>query len=288
MIHVALVGFGGPESEDEVRPFIEGILAGRRASPGRVAEVAEQYAAVGNRSPYNDEARALAAALREALAKRGVDVDLRLACRSWTPRLEELARDWTAVPVVAVSLTPYGGGPDGDMNRRRWDEQPRSASVSWVDGWHAGPGLFTAWVDRLRHEGAEHLLLTAHSVPVRAAHPYSDRIQALAERVAGAAGRSADEWSLVWQSRSGRPEDPWLEPDVCDRIETLADEGVRSVAVAPLGFVFDHVEVLYDLGVEARAVAERRGLAFSRVLAPGTHPALVDDLASRIVAAAER
>lgn len=287
MIRVALVGFGGPESAEEVVPFIEGILAGRRAGPGRVEEVAEQYAAVGNRSPYNDEARKLQAGVARALEAAGVEAKLKLACRSWHPRLEAVAEAWRDVPIVAVSLTPYGGGPGGDMNRRRFDGQERTGAIAWVDGWHETPGLRAAWVDRMAAADADHLLMTAHSVPVQFASPYADRIQALAGRIAADLGRPDGTWSLVWQSRSGRPEDPWLEPDVCDAIDALADRGVNSVAVAPVGFVFDHVEVLFDLGVEARHAAESRGLRYQRIPAPGDHPALVADLAALVIEAAE-
>jgi ferrochelatase len=265
-----------------VRPFIEGILAGRRASAGRVDEVVAQYRAVGGVSPYNAEARRFVAAV-EVLS--GVPAHLGMRC--WSPRIADVYSSIGGVDrLIAVSLTPFGGAVGRDRNRTALEKvmaAQTSIPVSWVDGWHDCDGLVEAWAHRLRHEDAEHLVMTAHSVPVRAAGPYADRVRGLAERVASAVGRDPDRWSLAWQSRSGRPEDPWLGPDVRDRLTDLA--GTGSVAVAPIGFVFDHVEILFDLGVQARRVAQDLGMDFRLVAAPGAHPALVADLAARIRAA---
>ena len=263
---VVLVGFGGPESPAEVRPFIRSVLEGRRSTPDRVDVVAAHYDAVGGSSPYNAEARGLRDALAEALG-----AEVRLALRHSGPPVAEVfagLRD-----PIAVSLTPFGGGPGGDANRRA--VEARGIDARWVDGWYADPGLAAAWCDGLEVRGR--LVMTAHSVPVRAAEPYAGRVRTLAENVAAGAG--ADDWELAWQSRSGRPTDPWLEPDVCDRMH-------GDVTVAPIGFLFPNVEVAYDLDVEARAAAEATGGSFRLVPPPGGRPGVVSALAARIRAPA--
>ncbi len=260
-MRIVLVGFGGPESPDRVRPFIRSVLAGRPAPPGRVEAVAAHYDAVGGRSPYNDAAAALAARLGEALG-----ADVQVAFRHAEPRIADALEDGD----TAVSLTPFGGGPGGDANRRA--VEALGIDARWIDGWHDEPGLVHAWAERLG--GSGRVVMTAHSVPVAAAEPYAGRVRDLASRVAAAAGLA--DWELAWQSRSGRPSDPWLEPDVCTRVS-------GDVTVAPIGFVLPNVEIAYDLGVEARAAADA---GFTLVPPPGAHPALVAALAARIRAAA--
>lgn len=267
-----LVGFGGPESPSDVTPFIERVLAGRRAPPGRVATVAAQYAIAGGTSGYNPAARELRDRLADA-----VEVPVVLGYRNAAPFLPDILSSLDARAIVAVSLTPFGGGRGGDGNRRAYEALEDPRPVQWVDGWYRSNGLIRAWADRLKGQ-AGHVVMTAHSVPIDSADEYAHQVEVLATQIAAAAG--LDDWSIAWQSRSGKPSDPWLGPDVCELIQEV--DG--PVVVAPIGFLFSNMEVEFDLGVEARAAATKQGLEFTLIRPPSLVDGLVADLAGRISA----
>ncbi len=291
---VLLIAFGGPENPDEVRPFIERVTAGRRIPPSRLDEVAHHYEIIGGRSPLNEITRRQAAALRERLARDGVAVPVHVGMRNWHPFLDQTLAALRADGcrrVSAIILSAFRA-------EASWDryvgsvEAARTAAgepaVAYSGAWSDHPLYVQAVADRAaatidRMPPARRdapLVFTAHSIPRSMADdsPYAAEFRRASQGVAERLGRSR--WTLAYQSRSGNPNDPWLEPDVCEVIETLAGDGERAVVVVPIGFVCDHVEVLYDLDVEARQRAEALGMGFYRAPAVNDHPLFMDLLAA--------
>jgi ferrochelatase len=292
---VLLIAFGGPTRPQEIRPFLENVTRGRRIPPERLDEVVHHYELIGGRSPLNEITFRQADALRGHLGRTPVYVGM----RNWEPyiadTLARMALDGVR-RATGVILAPHAT----ESSRERYVEAvdagratigPRAPAVDYVGSWHVHPLFIAAMAERvsaafdtvpavLRPDAA--LVFTAHSVPVAAAEqsPYTGEIEASSRAIAERLGRTR--WEVAYQSRSGRPSDPWLEPDVHATLGRLAAGGARAAVVAPVGFVCDHVEVLYDLDVEARAIAERHGLAFARAGTVNDHPLFIRMLADVI------
>ncbi len=296
-----LVGFGGPESSEEVLPFLERVTAGRGVPRERLAGVAAHYDALGGASPLNAQNRALLDAVEGRLRARGLDHPAYLGHRNSAPFvadvLAEIARaGHRRVLAFAASAFPSYSGCR--QYREDLAAAPAGLEVTKLAPYADLPGLVTALAERLAPLLTElgpgtTVLATAHSVPSAAAArsgPLGGAYQAELRRVCEAAVRAAaglaavptPPWQLVFQSRSGPPQVPWLEPDVGDEIRAAAASGVRSIALLPVGFLTDHVEVLWDLDVEAATVARQLGVRLLRAETPGTHPAFLDGLADRL------
>jgi ferrochelatase len=296
---VLLLAFGGPTRPDEIRPFLENVTRGRRVPPERLESVARHYELIGGRSPLNELTFRQADALRRALPRLPVYVGM----RNWAPYVADTLAEMTAGGIrraVGVVLSPHAN----EASRERYVETvdaaraalgPRAPEVVYPPTWHVHPGFVEALADRLRAALADvtaerradaAVVFTAHSVPLATASssPYAQEFLETARAVAAASG--VVRWQLAYQSRSGNPRDPWLEPDVNDALRALAAQGIRDVVVAPIGFVCDHVEVLYDLDVEARATAATLGVHFVRAQAVNDHPAFVAMLAEVVRSAA--
>ena len=293
---VLLIAFGGPENSGEVRPFLERVTAGRRIPRSRLDEVAHHYEVIGGRSPLNEITRRQAAALGKKLARDGAAVPVHVGMRNWCPFLDQALTALRAEGCRRVSgiiLSAF-------RTEASWDryvnsvEAARTAAgepaVAYAGAWADHPLYVQAVAERVaatidRMPPARRnapLVFTAHSIPRSMADgsPYAAQFRRASQSVAERLGRSG--WTLAYQSRSGNPNDPWLEPDVCQVIETLAGEGERAVVVVPIGFVCDHVEVLYDLDVEARERAEALGMGFYRAPAVNDHPLFIDLLAALV------
>jgi protoporphyrin/coproporphyrin ferrochelatase len=291
---LVLLSFGGPERREDVLPFLENVTRGRGVPPQRLAAVAEHYYHLGGASPINAQNRALQAAVQADLANHGVDLPVYWGNRNWHPFLADTLATMRADGVrrALVFTTSATSSYSGCRQYREDIAAARTGVDDAVDlvklrHYFDHPGFITALADGVRAARAgvganPRLVCTAHSIPVamndssgpsgglyRAQHAETARL--VAESVFGP-GAGFD---LAWQSRSGPPQVPWLEPDVNDHLRALAAAGVRDVIVAPTGFVSDHVEVAWDLDVEARATAESLGMSFVRAATPGTHPAFV-------------
>jgi ferrochelatase len=306
---VLLVSFGGPDGPDDVLPFLENVLRGRNVPRERMLEVAEHYHHFGGRSPINDQNRALLEALRRELAQRGPDLPVYWGNRNWHPFLADTLREMADAGIrrvaafVTSAFSSYSGcrqyreniadalAPLGD----------RAPAVDKLRVFFNHPGFVgpmaenvAACLDRFppARRGATPVLFTAHSIPTSMADScrYVAQLRESCRLVAEGAG--AGTWELVFQSRSGPPTQPWLEPDVCDRIRELAATGHDGVIAAPIGFVSDHMEVLYDLDTEAADLCRSLGVRFERAATVGTAPAFVamirDLIAERHVGAADR
>ncbi|TFV56772.1 ferrochelatase [Geodermatophilus sp. DF01-2] len=295
-----VLSFGGPEGHDDVMPFLENVTRGRGIPRERLEEVAEHYHSFGGVSPINDQNEALIAAVEADLAAAGVQLPVYWGNRNWAPYVEDTWRQLAddGVEHVYVLATSAYASYSGC---RQYHEDVARARVVTGGGptaeklphYFDAPGFVRANADALAAaiaslpeevRGTARLVATAHSIPDAMAavagpegHAYEAELTAAAQLVVDAAapGRSFD---LVWQSRSGPPSVPWLEPDVNDHLRALAAAGERAVALFPVGFVSDHLEVVWDLDNEARATASEVGLAFARAATAGTHPAFVRSL----------
>jgi len=289
---VLVVSFGGPEAPDDVMPFLENVTRGRGVSRERLEEVAHHYERFGGVSPINAQNRALVDALRHELAAHGIDLPVYLGNRNWHPLLEDTLRELTADGIERVlafftsSLSSYSGCRQYRENLFEAQEAvgPDAPEVLRTRVFYNHPGFVEANAEHVaaalatfdpERRAAARVVFTAHSIPVAMARHsrYEDQLAESARLVAERAG--APRYDVVYQSRSGSPAVPWLGPDVGEHLRELASAGVREVVLSPVGFVSDHMEVVYDLDVEARAVAGELGLDLVRAPAAGTHPAFV-------------
>jgi ferrochelatase len=293
---VLLVAFGGPTRPEEIRPFLEIVTRGRRIPAARLDEVAHHYEQMpGGRSPLTELTLAQASALEAALAATGLALPVAVGMRNWHPFLHETLAELAARGhrrILAVILSALRC--EASWDRYRDDvagaraRTPGAPAVDFADPWFAHPGFLDAVAARARaaldEVPAERrawtpLVFTAHSIPVAMAEdaPYVAELTAVAHAVA--ARLEHRRFSIAYQSRSGAPGDRWLEPDINDVIRSQGEDREPHVVVVPAGFVCDHVEVLYDLDVEARATAKAAGVTLHRAAAVNHHPAFIAALA---------
>jgi len=298
-----VVSFGGPEGPDDVLPFLENVTRGRDIPRERLQEVGEHYYMFGGRSPINDQCRALVAAVGADLAEHGIPVPVYWGNRNWEPYLSDtlaqMARDGVrrAACFVTSAYASYSGCRQYRENLFDAAQAvPDAPRLDRLRHYYNHPGFATPFVDATvtalegMPEGTR-LVFVTHSVPESMdagsgpdGHAYSQQHRlvaaAVADRVAEATGRS-QLWDLAFCSRSGSPHVPWLEPDVNDLLEMLAEEREPGVVAVPIGFVSDHMEVVYDLDTEAADTAKRLGMPYARAATPGVDPrfvAMVRDL----------
>lgn len=274
-----LVSFGGPEGPDDVMPFLRNVTAGRGVPDERLAEVAEHYKLFDGVSPINAQNRELLAALRTALAPRAVY----WGNRNWAPYLPETLAQMRADGVARAAVFITAAYASYSSCRQYREDlaaaQPGDLQLDKLRHYYNHPGFITAQVDQVVVLGEAlvpdaRMIFTAHSIPLASARTSGPHGGAYEAQLQVAAGLVADqvrertawrgEFELAWQSRSGPPSVPWLEPDINDRLEELAVSGVRDVVVVPFGFVSDHVEVRYDLDIEAAETAGRVGIRLAR------------------------
>lgn len=312
-----LVSFGGPERPEDVLPFLANVTRGRGVPPARLAEVAEHYAALGGRSPINDQCRALLAAVRADLDAAGVDIAVYWGNRNWAPFLASAVREMRddGVRRVAAFVTSAYSSYSGCRQYREnlFDavaEVPGAPVIDRLRQYYNHPGFIGPFVEAacdarqgLPAEVRERavLLFVTHSIPTSMAdtsgpdggwyvEEHRSAAALVAEGVAERTGTGAVPWRLAYCSRSGPPHLPWLEPDVNGVLVELAAAKVPAVVTVPIGFVSDHVEVLHDLDTEAAETADRCGIAWARAATPGTHPSFVAMVRDLLLerAAAER
>jgi protoporphyrin/coproporphyrin ferrochelatase len=309
-----LLSFGGPEGPGDVLPFLRNVTQGRDVPPERLAEVAEHYLAFGGVSPINAQCRSLLAAVGADFARHGLSLPLYWGNRNWPPLLEDtvarMAADGVrrAVAFVTSAYSSYSACRQyrDDIERARAAVGPAAPVIDKVRPYFNHPGFIGPFADSVRAALASlpldvrpdaRLVFTAHSVPLGMAAAsgspsagtavsgpggrYAAELREAARLITERAGLPRPAFDLVFQSRSGPPRVPWLEPDVGDHLAAIAKEGVPAAVVVPVGFTSDHMEVVHDLDVEAAGVAEVLGLSFARAAAPMPDPrfaAMVTDL----------
>jgi ferrochelatase len=279
-----ILSFGGPEKREDVIPFLENVLRGRNVPHERMLEVAEHYYHFEGRSPINDQNRALIEALRPV-----VKMPIYWGNRNWHPMLADTIRQMRddgvkrAVAFVTSAFGSYSGCRQyiDDIARARAAVEGAPEIVK-IPPFSAHPKFIEAMTDRVRTALVElprgQLVFTAHSVPVSMAQssPYVQELEVACAKAASNVGKA--DWKLVFQSRSGPPTQPWLGPDICDHLRETRTDSV----IVPIGFLSDHMEVLYDLDTEARAVANELGIRMVRAGTAGTHPAMIDMIAELV------
>ena len=292
---VLVVSFGGPEGPDEVMPFLDRVLAGRPVPPPVKARIAERYARFGGVSPINAHTREFIAALEARLAAKGPRLPVYWGNRNSAPLLVDAMRRMAgdgvknAIAFVTSMFSSYSGCRQYREDLYRAAEQAAGAPrIDKLRVAYNHPGFMAAVADRVREAQAiapngAALLFTAHSLPVTMAAraDYEAQLDEACALVAKCVGD--DHWRLAFQSNNARSGDPWLTPTLEDALASIAASGRSSVVVAPIGFVCDHMEVVLDLDVEARACAESLGLAYYRAPTVGTHPAYVDMVRQLVV-----
>lgn len=311
---VLLAGFGGPEGQDDVIPFLRNVTRGRGIPDERLEEVATHYRHFGGVSPINDHNRALKTALEAELTARGVDLPVLWGNRNWPPYLTEAVSDAHERGyrrLLGVATSAYSSYSSCRQYREDFATALESTgmtdviTIDKVRQFFDHPGFVAPFITGVRDALAQldergigphrvHVLFSTHSIPVTDAErsgprdvdfgpggAYAAQHQAVAEVVMAAQSVSAA-WQLVYQSRSGPPNMPWLEPDIVDVIDTLDRDALDAIVIVPIGFVSDHMEVMWDLDTEATEAAEERGFTVVRTATPGVDPAFVAGLVDLI------
>ena len=290
---ILVTSFGGPEGPDDVMPFLEKVLRSKNVPRDRMLEVAEHYYHFGGKSPINDQNRLLIAALEAELAQHGPGVPIYWGNRNWHPMLTDTLCQMKADGVrralafVTSAYSSYSSCRQyrEDIARAQEATGEGAPVVDKIRAFHNHPGFVEAVTDRLQQalakipedrREAAHLIYTAHSIPVAMSQgcDYEKQLKETGRLVAEELGHK--EWRLVYQSRSGPASQPWLEPDILDCLrEVKARGGSSDVVIAPIGFVSDHMEILFDLDTQARELCAELGLQMVRAETVGTHPRFI-------------
>jgi len=307
---ILLISFGGPTKKDDIRPFLENVTRGRAIPKARIDEVAHHYELIGGASPINAITDRQAKGLQKQLEKSGHPLPVYVGNRNWYPFISETLKKMTADGIKrAVGFITAAYRCEASWERyinavedARKEMGPSAPEVIYNNPWFDHPLFIEAAVARIQetlrmlpgNPNRRELMpwiFTAHSIPraMAEASDYAGELRAACELVAEKLGKK--EWVLAYQSRSGRPDDPWLEPDVCDVIKKLANHDgvqVKDVLLIPIGFLADHVEVLFDLDVEAKEVCKEFGIKFHRAQTVGDHPAFLAMMADVVLKAAQQ
>lgn len=296
---VLLIAFGGPTSSEEIRPFLARVTQGTAIPPQRLEEVARHYEAVGGRSPLNEITTRQARAVQKLLREQGMDLPVYVGMRNAAPFLVDTIRQMAGDGVqraLGFILSSHHTEASWERYQRnvadaRLEIGRAAPEIDYCAGWHDHPLFIQTWCELIgetfagiarEHHSATPLVFTAHSVPVPMANRsrYVEQLEITAHSVAEKIGH--ENWCMAYQSRSGKPGDPWLEPDINAVIRDLSSQGAADVVIAPIGFVCDHVEVLYDLDIEAKRTAAQAGVQLHRAGCPNDHTNFIQMIADVI------
>jgi len=300
LIGVLLMAYGGPESLDDLPGYLADIRGGRPTPRAVLDEITNNYRQIGGKSPLPELTRRQANGIEALLNASGPAFRVYLGMRHWAPWIEETVHDMIddgITRAVAMVLAPHYSG----LSIAKYHAKIRTGlemydgaiDVAYIDSYHDAPGYIRALVNRVREgiarwpepeRDAVHVVLSAHSLPERIlkmGDPYQDQLLQTARLVAGGAGLRDDQWSWSYQS-AGRSPEPWLGPQIEEHIPVLAARGVRSVVSVPIGFVCDHVEILYDIDIKAQQVARAHGVRLERPPALNDDPLFIETLAGLI------
>ena len=295
-----MIAFGGPTKPEDIRPFLSNVLRGVPAPPGRLEEVARHYEQLGGRSPITELTFQQAKSLAALLEREGPRLPVYVGMRYWHPMtsetVEQMVRDKVNRAVGLIMAAHDSGAASWEKSVRAVTDAlvatgPRAPQVDFAQPCYNHPDFIAAAAEQIRLQlqaippglrRSTPLLFTAHSIPssMATSSPYVQQLHESCRLVAEALGRP--DWLLAYQSRSGDPREPWLTPGVSDVLRKLKAEGYRSVVLAPIGFVCDHVEVLFDLDIEAKAEANALGLELKRAGTVNDHPLYIRALADLV------
>jgi ferrochelatase len=300
---VLIVSFGGPQGPADIRPFLENVLRGRRVTPERIEEVAHHYELFGGISPLPEITRRQAEGLRTRLMDAGHPLPVYVGMRNWHPFLVDTLREMSATGIrqavgfIAAAQHSYSSCQQyrenvNDARAQLGRDGTPDVGVTYVSSWFDHPLFIAANAAHVRAarerlpeavRSSARLVCTAHSIPLPMAErsQYREQLLAAVRLVAQEAGM--DDWALVYQSRSGRPLDPWLEPDVCEYLRRERQAGLSAAVLCPIGFICDHIEVLYDLDREAADVCRDVGLPMARAESVNDDPLFLDMMADVVL-----
>jgi ferrochelatase len=289
---ILLVSFGGPEGMNDVMPFLGNVLRGRNVPPERMHAVAHHYELFEGISPINEQNRNLIAALKTEFAENGPHLPIYWGNRNWHPMLTDTVKQMQVdgiqktLAFVTAAYSSYSSCRQYRENIAAAQEQldqGKSLQIDKLRAFYNHPGFIEANAERLENSleqfgdkrGDVHVAFTAHSIPISMASScdYVSQLQETARLVSDSA--NAKNWQVCFQSRSGPATQPWLEPDICDHIRALHARGCDKLVIAPIGFVSDHIEVIFDLDTEAKQLCDQLGVQMVRAGTAGTHPAFV-------------
>jgi len=294
---ILLLAFGGPTSAEEIRPFLARVTKGIPIPADRLEEVVHHYEAVGGRSPLNEITFRQALALQRRLTEKKISLPVYIGFRNASPFFAEALKQMADEGVkrsLGFILSSHQTEASWDRYQKNISDAcaelgPQAPEFSFCEGWHDHPLFIQTWAELIKASlektsaaRSAALIFTAHSLPAPMAAQsfYVKQLETSAHLIA--ASLKHERWSLAYQSRSGKPAVPWLEPDISQTIRDLASKGVTEVVFAPIGFVCDHVEVLYDLDIEAKKAATDLGLNFTRASCPNDHPTFIRMMADVI------
>lgn len=305
---VLLVSFGGPQGPGDIRPFLERVLRGRRVTPERIEEVAHHYELFGGVSPITEFTKRQGEGLKQRLAAAGHPLPVYIGMRNWHPLLADTLAEMyadgarRAVSFITAAHHSYSSCQQYRENVRDARGALRESTggdidMTFVSSWFDHPLFIAANAGHVREavatlpvhvRGATRLVFTAHSIPISMAESSRYREQLLESAALVAQQVGISDWALVYQSRSGRPGDPWLEPDICDYLRREHEAGLQAVVLCPIGFVCDHIEVLYDLDDEAAGVCRELGLPMARAEAVNDDERFVEMMADVVLRTIKR
>jgi protoporphyrin/coproporphyrin ferrochelatase len=297
---ILVVSFGGPEGMADVVPFLENVLRGKNVPRERMLEVAEHYRQFGGVSPLNAQNRALITALEAEIKTNGISLPVYWGNRNWHPLLPDTLRKMAAdgirraLAFVTSAYSSYSSCRQylENIEQARKEVGPSAPRVDKLRAFFNHPGFIEPQTERAREaleripverRGIARLVFTAHSIPTAMARGCVYELQLREASRLVAAGIGLERWELAFQSRSGPPSQSWLDPDIRDWLRTAKAEGASDVVIVPIGFVSDHVEVIYDLDIEARAVCVNLGINMERAGTVGTHPRFIRMIRELIV-----
>ena len=287
---VLLIGFGGPGSLEDVEPFLRNVVGGRPIPEKRLESVKKHYTLVGGRSPYNELTFRQMEGLMKLMEEKGPHLPVYAGMRNWQPTLEDALRQMVRdgrKRAIGFVLAPHRSEASWEryQNAVKGAQEkvgPDAPQVEYCPPWHTHPLFIEAIADRARQAETKtghrsHRIYSAHSIPVKMAAEcaYESEVKQTAEAVNAKLGDGDAGWSVAYQSRSGHPKEPWIGPDVKELIEMLSGMGETSFLVVPIGFLVDHMEVLYDLDIEASAWCKKLGVKFIRAGTVSDHPSFL-------------
>lgn len=296
---ILMIGYGAPEKIEDIRPFLQNVAKGRPIPPDRLEEVAHHYELFGGKSPLNEYTYRQARGLQNKLAEHGHDLPVDVGMRNWHPFTPDTIKEIYengARKVIGMIMAAHQS--DASWERYQRDVQEALTELGLEMEFDYSPPLFDHplfiensadrvqdCLDQIPEEEYPEtmILFTAHSIPVPMAEasPYVQQLETTARLIAEKL--NYDNWRLVYQSRSGRPTDPWLEPDVCDVIEDISKDGVKNVIAQPIGFICDHIEVLFDIGVEAQETSDEVGIKLYRAKTVNDDPKFIEAMADVVL-----
>lgn len=296
---ILVMSFGGPEGMDDVMPFLRKVAGGRNIPEERLEEVAVHYREFGGVSPINEQNRALIDALEAELQAHGINMPVYFGNRNWHPFIEDTMRQMRddgvrrALAFFTSAFSSYSGCRQYREDIMRAAETVEGApEFDKIRVFYNHPGFIEPMIELTQaaleqfpedRRADVHLAFTAHSIPMGMAHNSDYEVQLAEACRLVAEGVGTDNYRLVYQSRSGPPHVPWLEPDICDYLEEISEQGVKEVVMVPIGFISDHMEVMFDLDTEAMELAHEIGMKLVRAGTVGTHPAFVRMIRELIV-----